>query len=301
MVDNMVDNMADNMADNIVIENENENTNTKSFYPSSCLLFKNYVHIMNEYMIFFINSLIYKLYKKNKNTIYLFLKGVDTLSHVFKLILLYTANLEAATEHTKQAIHFYIQFLEQIEENANNDLDLTANSAALFVYKKTINIFTPGMNINICKIGNNLKNLEQLIEIYRNVLEIFIKDYLDDITTVANKITEIGKELYELDMQALAAEQALVLEEETYETTYNKLLANITLFIAHLKQNAVNIKQNRYNFDFILLYLKRYYHHTLTEIHILKKRVAADYEERFINHAIQKYIKWFVSPPETGI
>jgi hypothetical protein len=69
--------------------------------------------------------------KKNKN--FLMLKGHEALTHIFNITLAYTNDLQRAIENTQLAINYYTQFIAEIDEYA-----LGANSAVLFVYKKTI-------------------------------------------------------------------------------------------------------------------------------------------------------------------
>ena len=59
------------------------------------------------------------------------------LYHVFRLILLYTFNLDAAYYHANRAVDYYIEFIGQIGDN-NHSLKSNSKDASLFVYKKTI-------------------------------------------------------------------------------------------------------------------------------------------------------------------
>jgi len=65
-------------------------------------------------------------------------KGLETLLHVFKFLLLYTKNLELTFYNSKKALYYYIEFISQIGEESHEFLKLTPKDAILFVYKKTI-------------------------------------------------------------------------------------------------------------------------------------------------------------------
>ena len=69
---------------------------------------------------------------------YVIIKGIETITHVFRFLLLYTRNLEVTYYNCKKALYYYIEFIGQIGEDSNDYLSLTSNDAALFVYKKTI-------------------------------------------------------------------------------------------------------------------------------------------------------------------
>jgi hypothetical protein len=90
--------------------------------------------LIDAYMIHFRDAI--SATKKNKN--FLMLKGLNALTHIFNITLEHTNDLNRAVENTQLAINYYTQFIEQIEENSIYDLNLCANSAVLFIYKKTI-------------------------------------------------------------------------------------------------------------------------------------------------------------------
>jgi len=69
---------------------------------------------------------------------YVIIKGIETITHVFRFLILYTRNLEVTYYNCKKALYYYIEFIGQIGEDSNDYLSLTSNDAALFVYKKTI-------------------------------------------------------------------------------------------------------------------------------------------------------------------
>jgi hypothetical protein len=60
-------------------------------------------------------------------------KGVETLTHVFKMLLLYSKNVELTEYHTIKAGTYFIEFMLQLM-----DVGINVNEAIMFVYKKTI-------------------------------------------------------------------------------------------------------------------------------------------------------------------
>lgn len=64
-------------------------------------------------------------------------KGIETLTHVYRCLLLYTKNIDLTYHNCQKAIYYYIEFINQIIDSSNI-LNITINEAVLFVYKKTI-------------------------------------------------------------------------------------------------------------------------------------------------------------------
>lgn len=67
-------------------------------------------------------------------------KGLIVILNVFKIVLLYTKNLEVAKSYTLNSIYYFIEYLQQIH---NRDTEvvfvsLTLNDAVLYVYRKSI-------------------------------------------------------------------------------------------------------------------------------------------------------------------
>lgn len=60
-------------------------------------------------------------------------KGIETITNVYKTILLYTRNIELTEYHTTKACMYYISFITQIIGS-----EINIRESVLFVYKKTI-------------------------------------------------------------------------------------------------------------------------------------------------------------------
>jgi hypothetical protein len=69
---------------------------------------------------------------------YVLVHGLRALTHVFRLLLLYTRNLGLTWYHCQKAVYYYVEFMGQIGADSHGFLQLSAKDAALFVYKKTI-------------------------------------------------------------------------------------------------------------------------------------------------------------------
>jgi len=60
-------------------------------------------------------------------------KGIETITNVYKTLLLYTRNIELAEYHTEKACVYYIEFISQLVGT-----EINVRETVLFVYKKTI-------------------------------------------------------------------------------------------------------------------------------------------------------------------
>jgi hypothetical protein len=118
----------------------------------------------------------------NKTDCYKFIieRGVDTISHVFSILLYYTKNLDLAFYHSQKAYYFYIEFIEQISDDNVTFLQLSSKDATTFVYKKTIY----EINNDYKKIANELTNDEKSIlkyvdtymYIYKTLVQILLSN-----------------------------------------------------------------------------------------------------------------------------
>jgi len=126
---------------------------------------------------------------------YLLIRGLETISHVFHMILYYTKNSDLAFYHSQKAFYFYVEFIEQITDDKHTFLNLNSRDASLFVYKKTI------FDVNNEYRKNMISNIdtEILDTLYLNskiVKHIFLhffqkKDFIfhkDDLQNIIQKI-----------------------------------------------------------------------------------------------------------------
>ena len=133
----------------------------------------NYILTYKKLIIEFIDHSINSNIFKNK-TYFLFIikRGLIAIKHIFKMLLLYTKNLEFTVYHCKKAYVYYIEFIGQIGEDGNTYLQLNSKDATLFIYKKSIyeinNDYKKKFTINkktkkimdiICKFTNVLNKL----------------------------------------------------------------------------------------------------------------------------------------------
>ena len=233
-------------------------SNYKENYKSDEIeQFSKYINILNE----FIHQVEGTLKIKNKNyKEFIIIKGIETISHVYKIILLYTKNLEFCYYNSKRALYYYIEFINQIGEENHDFLKLTPKDAILFVYKKTI--FS--LDENYLKKFKSNKDDFMLIDNFSLLVDInnilFFKEF--------EKNGLINENLQDLFIETLKIGQALInlckknkAEVLNYKLKFIKnLINNISfnnLLLLDIIKKLIKINLNSYNCDLILVEIKK--------------------------------------------
>ena len=136
-----------------------------------------YINIVTEYFVNFSETISIKNPEKYN---YLLIKGLLTLNHVFIMLLFYTKNLYLAYYHSQKSVYYYIEFINQIDDNnINQVMQLNSNNATLFVYKKTLfeinNEVKREVDNNSQETNIVLKNTNKFIEIYQDIINIVVQ------------------------------------------------------------------------------------------------------------------------------
>ena len=119
-----------------------------------------YLFIINDYL----NNI--KLNKK-ENSKFIILRGLETITHVFNMILYFTKNLEITHFYSEKSFYLYIEFINQITDDSNKFLQLCSRDASIYVYKKTI------FDINNEYRKNGREECHQKMDetIFKNIVE----------------------------------------------------------------------------------------------------------------------------------
>jgi len=225
-------------------------------------MFLEYLKIINEYMIHYKKSAKYNNHEKDQS--YLFLNGINVLTHIFKLVLHQTNQPIVALENMQYSIYYYTQFIDQMDENIMYDLNVSSNIASLFLYKKAVeNISQHSLFMPIER--DVFINLDNLILIYKSLIELY---------TIMEE--ELNKQLNSV-MQEL-------LSKITTEQELQSILEKVILFI-----------NNNNKYDYIQHYIKKYIHQPFTLELFREKKSAYEYENFFNSNDADKYIKWLLN------
>jgi hypothetical protein len=152
--------------------------------------------ILNKYVLLIIdymNLISEKIYIKQSNYYkFIFIRGLDTITSVFKILLFFTKNLDVTYYHSQKAFYFYIEFIEQISNDQNTFLNLSSREACMFVYKKTLfeinNDIKKNINENNEEEKKNLYFIDNHQNIYKNIVYFCIQqselDYHNRVTYI---------------------------------------------------------------------------------------------------------------------
>ena len=211
-------------------------------------ILQKYVSLIVEYTDFISE----KVNIKNKKYYdYLYNRGLDTISHVFLLILFYTKNLDITYYHSQKAFYFYVEFIEQILDVQHSFLNLSSRDATMFVYKKTIyeinteyrklldnnnnddnnNINHNDINLNhIASKDVKFDLLNSYIEIYKLLIRLETPKVLE-ISEIINKIKCSSSYLQKiLNIVNIFADKMMCPEEK------NQITKQYQVFILLLKK-----------------------------------------------------------------
>ena len=173
---------------------------------------------------------------------FIFIRGLDTITSVFKILLYLTKNLDLTYYHSQKAFYFYVEFIEQISDDQNSFLQLSSREASLFVYKKTIFEVNNDFRKNMLEYNNNENNLRQIIDlslhIYTNIINYCINH---------NSFTNINKNEF-LNMCCVKIiNYSLAFNNLSHEFTKDNIEI-CYLFIRHFLESNLSI-----DFSFNLL------------------------------------------------
>ena len=126
---------------------------------------------------------------------YVCVKGLETLTHVFRMLLLYSKNLDLTFYNCKKALYYYLEFIGQIGDDNHEFLKLTSNDASLFVYKKTIFSVNQSYRKEYdeeehCTTDNLFTLTELFLSIFRKEVPLRVKNSTEDLTNTLRSLTD---------------------------------------------------------------------------------------------------------------
>lgn len=257
----------------------------------SHIIFLKYVGVVHE----LIQCVVDNIHIQNNDYLrYIIILGIKNIGYIFKLLILYTKNVELTIFHCQKSILYYVEFIGQIGENNQNFLNLNSKDAILFLFKKTIFMINNDFRTKFtqdttCK--NILDTSNKYITIYNNILFQFINTYnfKDDNTKIQNIIfTKIYKIV-----------ESLIQYEITYKKdTHNKnekldSINNVVTMI-NLNYNQYAIRENyTYLIDFFVKKMQKKH----LDLNIIKQNLTAiDNQKQFSSYSVCKIYNFLVSP-----
>jgi len=158
-----------------------------------------YISLINQYLLH-INENIFVHDKSYQ--IFIIKRGIDTISHIFTTLLMYTKNLELTYHHVEKSFCYYVEFISQISDENHSFLKLNSKDASLFIYKKTVFDINQEYRKNFETTIHEdefLQNLQTNIKYYNEYIMYFLsnnecyQDGENDKTTINTAVLYIIK------------------------------------------------------------------------------------------------------------
>ena len=149
-----------------------------------------YVSLVIEYLI--------NIFYKNMSP-FIIIRGLDTITHVFIMLLYYTQHLETAYTYSQKSLYLYIEFIEQIAFDKNSFLQLSSKDAVIYVYKKTLY----EIKHLYCKKNENIERHKKnylCIEYYKSILHFIIQQDNIDLQKVNNYLLSLSPLLFSSEL-----------------------------------------------------------------------------------------------------
>jgi hypothetical protein len=282
-------------------------------------IYLKYSNVIIQYLLLGIEKI------KNQNAEYvkyILIKGVFTISYVFKILLMYTCNLQLTYHHCQKSYSYYIEFIGQIGDDAVTYLQLNSKDAALFVYKKSIFDILDEVKKKYTENELNekkLKNVSVMVDIYNKLIETEIT-YLDSEqlknTEFINKIySSIGRvnskllKLYYYTEGKLEGNQKMTTEDaenDSYKMNmFFKKVMHIKKFcdILVLKKTYYNETVINDNYKDYIDYIKtiEYFIKKIRktnnlpiefDLWLVSKSFSEQFEEKMKLYNASKFINW---------
>ena len=137
-------------------------------------IFNQYLKIIHKYNETVISSIHINKHDYFK---YVYLKGIESLTYIFNMLLMYTKNLSLTYHNCEKSLFYYIEFIGQIGDDNHSFLQLSSKDAILFIYKKTIFDINDSYKKNMSNNDTDSKiinNIFMFTDIYKQCINIYI-------------------------------------------------------------------------------------------------------------------------------
>lgn len=235
--------------------------------------FKTYVEIINAYII------KYKSIHAPNKTLYMYLldKGICTINHIFKLMLLYTKNLDLTNHYCRKTINYYIEFIEQNMQHEEKD-KIDYNNASRFSYSKTIDkLFKPYRKTSYNELDDNSAELLSMVE----TKEAELYSILNKLMAVYSKMVVLNESISNTAAQHVFN---LLTKELYLREKLDVLLAFIHNF--PLKEETA--------LKYIFCLCERLQYDLPSIINIIKKLSSTENKIRLQKDLVDAYIGWLM-------
>ena len=249
-------------------------------------VFIRYVGLMNEYLTLCGEN----IYMQNNTYLKFVMKrGLETLSHIFNIMLLFTCNLDLTFYHCQKAFYYYVEFIGQIGDDNHTFLQLNSKDASLFVYKKTIfdlnNEYRKDFVENV-DTENKFTSIKLLINMYNKLLVDAINSNEFPDANNAGLLKKINEPVYRIVENIV----------QTTSKDTNELMHKLTLIDYFV--NSLSIKKDTNDtltekyLNYIDIFTRKNKKKKLSFDMLKLKLHSAEFEQRIEQDTILKVVNW---------
>jgi hypothetical protein len=238
---------------NVLSKDSNYSLSNKDNYNKElCIkteeIIDKYSLLIIEYYTFIIDNL--KI-KNNNYVTFIITRGLDTITHVFLNLLLYTKNIDLTYFHCQKSFYFYVEFVGQISEDEKMFLQLTSRDATTYVYKKTIFDINTEIKKNSYMSDLDKQKIDIInvyVKIYKLILQKIIASNIKNDNTYNLKTTELINSIEQIYYR-LNYEFKNKLQTHNIESNVSNLYDTIedaSVFIETVKQMLKQTKKYKH-------------------------------------------------------
>lgn len=244
----------------------------KNLSEQDDIITSKFCELITEYIFHLCENIIIQ---NQEYFIFILIRGLNSLKHIFNTLLLYTKNFELTIYHCKKAYLFYVEFIGQIGNDSHSYLQLNSKDATLFIYKKTI-----------FELNNDFRKKEHFSESKKEDF-LLIYDYIKLNTKIINHIfkydVKLNKEYVKLKKQMTKTMKVYI------KSSINRKI--IEKFINHL----ILLKKNEEFVEYYRLFINKLHKmnkqkKVINEMQFSKK--CNHIQEKIENYLPSKMINW---------
>jgi len=259
------------------IKNYNDKLDDVNFYH----YFKDLCTLLSDFLVYTIDNVTVQ---NNKYYLFVVRRGLETIGHCYKFLLLYTRNYELALYHCKKAYIYYVEFIGQIGYNNNSFLQLNSKDATLFVYKKTIfdiNNNERKNHILDTKERNLMLSISSVIDMYIKVVILILERELKEECAVAPIIQFCTK-------HSMKMIENIYISKEDHRQTRSRV-ENLMYFIDEIQSK---INNTSFFFNIINSFVKKNRKYSITIPQINNKLASTSLQKYLELESHLKFVNW---------
>ncbi len=256
------------------------------------ILFLKYIGMIHE----LVQLCVERILIKNDDYIkHILITGIKNTTYIYKIILLYTKNIELALYHTQKSILYYMEFISQIGEDSQNLLKLTTKDASLFIYKKTIFEINDDYKKGYKETDNTitiLKRLKLCTDVYNSTLIQLVSQF--DLKN--NTLNQLQKIIFTKLYKIVEVIIQLPIVYKHDEPIVSKKMSTLIILVEYLNSTYHYHFINN-NYLYLIEYcIKKMYKMDLDVEQIKKKLLAdIDIEAKLLDCSVCKIFNYLVN------